>query len=185
MADEGGASEGGSSRSSPEFGERIGSIETRLTQLTTLITSLVSQQGEGGESSASVAAPGGSGPEAGTHLRDATGRTAGSTGRTQGLSMSSVGVGSTSGHTLGLNPSASAVDRSSAGAAGFGSIGMGSGAFNSQSSVPPPPTASSEWWGHVASGNTLIPGAGVMNETGESLGRNPFKVPKAPVFDGT
>ena len=30
-----------------------------------------------------------------------------------------------------------------------------------------------------------IPGAGVMNETGESLGRNPFKVPKAPVFDGT
>ena len=87
--------------------------------------------------------------------------------------------------TLGLNPSASAVDRSSAGAAGFGSIGMGSGAFNSQSSVPPPPTASSEWWGHVASGNTLIPGAGVMNETGESLGRNPFKVPKAPVFDGT
>ena len=48
MADEGGASEGGSSRSSPEFGERIGSIETQLTQLTTLITSLVSQQGEGG-----------------------------------------------------------------------------------------------------------------------------------------
>ena len=63
MADEGGASEGGSSRNSPEFGERIGSIETQLTQLTTLITSLVSQQGEGGESSASVAAPGGSGPE--------------------------------------------------------------------------------------------------------------------------
>ena len=49
MADEGGASEGGSSRSSPEFDERIGSIETQLTQLTTLITSLVSQQGEGGE----------------------------------------------------------------------------------------------------------------------------------------
>ena len=106
MADEGGASEGGSSRSSPEFGERIGSIETQLTQLTTLITSLVSQQGEGGDSSASVAAPGGSGPEAGTHLRDATGGTAGSTGRTQGLSMSSVGVGSTSSHTLGLNPRA-------------------------------------------------------------------------------
>ena len=94
--------------------------------------------------------------------------------------MSSVGGGSTSGHTLGLNPSASAVDRSSGGAAGFGSIGMGSGAFNSQSSVPgmgsgvfnsqssvpPPTTASSEWWGHVASGNTLIPGAGVMNEQG-------------------
>ena len=185
MTDEGGASEGGSSRGSLEFGERIGSIERQLTQLTTRITPLVSQQGEGVESSASVAAPGGSGPEAGTHLRDSTGGTAGSTGRIQGLSMSSVGVGSTSGHTLGLNPSASAVDRSSAGAAGFGSIGMGSGAFNSQSSVPPPPTASSEWWGHVASGNTLIPGAGVMNETGESLGRNPFKVPKAPVFDGT
>ena len=125
MADEGGASEEGSSRSSPEFGESIGSIETQLTQLTTLITSLVSQQGEGGESSASVAASGGSGPEAGTHLPDATGGTAGSTGRTH-LSMSSVGVGSTSGHTLGLNPSASAVDRSSAGAACFGSIGMGS-----------------------------------------------------------
>ena len=61
MADESGASEGGSSRSSPEFSERIGSIETQLTQLTMLITSLVSQQGEGGESSASVAAPGGSG----------------------------------------------------------------------------------------------------------------------------
>ena len=128
----------------------------------------MSRQGEGGESSASVAAPGGSGSEAGAHLRDASGGTAGNTGRTQGLSMSSVGVGSTNGHTLGLNPSASAVDRSSAGAAGFRSIGMGSGAFNSQSSVPPPPTASSEWWGHVASGNTLIPGAGVMNETGES-----------------
>ena len=84
-----------------------------------------------------------------------------------------------------MNPSASAVGRSSAGAAGFGSIGMGSGAFNSQSSVPPPPTASSEWWGRVASGNTLIPRAGVMNETGESLGRNSFKVPKALVFDGT
>ena len=95
MADEGGASEGGSSRtrSSPEFGERIGSIETQLTQLTTLITSLVSHQGEGGESSASVAAPGGSGSEAGTHLRDTTGGTAGSMGRTQGLSMSSVGLG--------------------------------------------------------------------------------------------
>ena len=62
---------------------------------------------------------------------------------------------------------------------------MGSGVFNSQSSVPPPTTASGEWWGHVASGSTLIPGAGVMNETGESLGRNSFKVPKAPVFDGT
>ena len=62
---------------------------------------------------------------------------------------------------------------------------MGSGAFSSQSSVPPPPTASSEWRGHVDSGNTLIPGAGVKNETGESLGRNPFKVPKALVFDGT
>ena len=142
MADEGGASEGGSSRSSPEFGERIGSIETQLTQLTTLITSLVSQQGEGGESSASVAAPGGSGPEAGTHLRDATGGTAGSTGRTQGLSMSSVGVGSTSSHTLGLNPSASTVNRSSVAAVNLGSIGTVGGTFG-QSSVPPALTLSS------------------------------------------
>ena len=123
MADEGGASEGGSSRSSPEFGERIGSIETQFTQLTTLIPSLVSQQGEGGESSASVAAPVGSGPEAGTHLRDATGGTAGSTGSSLGLSSSSATVGSTSFLAPGLSFSTNELHRSAAGAAGNGTMG--------------------------------------------------------------
>ena len=43
----------------------------------------------------------------------------------------------------------------------------------------------SEWWGRLASGNTLFPGAGI-SEAGESLGRRSFnEVPKAPVFDGT
>ena len=63
------------------------------------------------------------------HLTDATGGTAGSTGRTQGLSMSSVGVGSTSSHTLGLNPSASTVNRSSVAAVNLGSIGTVGGTF--------------------------------------------------------
>ena len=43
---------------------------------------------------------------------------------------------------------------------------------------------SSEWWENVASGNTLIPGADIT-DTGEKWGRGPFKVPKAPVFDGS
>ena len=62
--------------------------------------------------------------------------------------------------------------------------GMGSRAFSSQSSIPPAPTASSRWWENVASGITLIPGAGIT-EPGENLGRSPLKVPKAPVFDGS
>ena len=69
------------------------------------------------------------------HLTDATGGTAGSTGRTQGLSMSSVGVGSTSSHTLGLNPRAFVVNRSSVAAVNLGSIGTEVGTFG-QSSVP-------------------------------------------------
>ena len=40
-----------------------------------------------------------------------------------------------------------------------------------------------KWSENVASGNTLIPGADI-SDTGEKLGRGPFKVPKAPVFDG-
>ena len=45
--------------------------------------------------------------------------------------------------------------------------------------------AESEWWDRLASGNTLIPGAGI-SEAGKSLGRSSFnKVPKAPAFDGT
>ena len=63
------------------------------------------------------------------HLTDATGGTAGSTGRTQGLSMSSVGVGSTGSHTLGLNPSASTVNRSSVATVNLGSIGTVGGTF--------------------------------------------------------
>ena len=72
------------------------------------------------------------------HLTDATGGTAGSTSRTQGLSMSSVGVGS----ALGLNPSAFAVSRSSVAAVNLGSIGTVGGTFG-QSSVPPARTLSS------------------------------------------
>ena len=76
------------------------------------------------------------------HLTDATGGTAGSTGRTQGLSMSSVGLGSTSSHTLGLNPRAFFVNRSSVAAVNLGSIGTVGGTFG-QSYVPPALTLSS------------------------------------------
>ena len=50
--------------------------------------------------------------------------------------MSSVGVGSTSSHTLGLNPSAFAVNRTSVAAVNLGSIGTVGGTFG-QPSVPP------------------------------------------------
>ena len=133
----------------------------------------------------SVAAPGGTGPEAGTHRTDATGGTAGSTGSSLGLSSSSATVGSTSFLAPGLNFSTNELHRSAAGAAGNGTMGSASRAFSGQSSAPPPPTAASEWWGRLASGNTLIPGAGI-SEAGKSLGRISFnKVPIAPVFDGT
>ena len=68
----------------------------------------------------SVAAPGGTGPEAGTHRTDATG---GSTGRSLGLSSSSDTVGSTSFLTPGLNFSTNELHRSTAGAAGNGTMG--------------------------------------------------------------
>lgn len=69
-------------------------------------------------------------------------------------------VGSRSLANSGLNPHDTDVNRSSAGAASFVSVGMGSravgsqafipgvgsGAFSSQSSTPPLPTASSRWW---------------------------------------
>ena len=41
-----------------------------------------------------------------------------------------------------------------------------------------------KWWENVASGNSVFPGADI-SETGEKLGRGLFKVPKAPVFDGS
>ena len=194
---------GGRVQSNPQdVGERMVSLETQLSQLTTLVTSLVDQQKEQVESSVPAVAPGGGGTEyaGGTHSTDdATGRTAGGTGGdAQGLGVSSMGVGSSSLAGSGLNPNVFAVNRSSAGAASFGSIGIGSGAvgsqsfvpgtvgraLGSQSSVPPEPTPSSRWWESVASGNNLIPGAGIT-DTGEKLGGGPFKVPKAPVFDGT
>ena len=56
--------------------------------------------------------------------------------------MSSVGFGSTSGHPLGLNPSAIAVNRSSVAAVNLGLIGTVGGTFG-QSSVPPALTLSS------------------------------------------
>ena len=153
-------------------------------------------------SSAGGSASGGT--DAGWHPVDATGMTAGGKGSSaQVLGMSSVRVGSSSLLDSDLNPHASAVNRPSAGAASFGSIGtvsgasgssqsfgsgmvsgtlgsqssipgMVSGALGSQSSIPPPSTPSSEWWGCVASGNTYIPGVGI-NNTGENLGRSPFQ----------
>ena len=186
---EGGGTGGLDTRRSEQYGEKIEVLEKQLGEISSLLQSVVDvvgrQQREGGESSVSVAAPGGTGPEAGTHRTDATGGTAGSTGSSLGLSSSSATVGSTSFLSPGLNFSTNELHRSAAGAAGNGTMGSASRAFSSQSSDPPPPTAESEWWGRLASGNTLIPGAGI-SEAGESLGRSSFnKVPKAPVFDGT
>ena len=162
----------------------IEAMQKSLADLTMLVQSVVEKQRESMESSVSGSAPGTSRPEAGTHHPDATGRTVGGTGRALGQNMSSTRVGSTSSDPLGLNSSVF-VGRSTAGAASFGSIGDGRGGVSSQPAIPPPSTAASEWWGRLASGNTLIPGAG--NEAGESFGGGPFKikVPKAPAFDGT
>ena len=162
----------------------IEAMQKSLADLTMLVQSVVEKQRESMESSVSGSAPGTSRPEAGTHHPDATGRTVGGTGRALGQNMSSTRVGSTSSDPPGLNSSVF-VGRSTAGAASFGSIGDGRGGVSSQPAIPPPSTAASEWWGRLASGNTLIPGAG--NEAGESFGGGPFKikVPKAPAFDGT
>ena len=99
--------------------------------------------------------------------------------------MSSIRVGSRS-VSSGLNPHVSAENRSSVPAVNFGSIRgtVGRAAVSSQSAVPPAPSMSSEWWENVASRYTVIPGADNTN-TGEKLGRGPFKVPKPPVFDGS
>ena len=61
---------------------------------------------------------------------------------------------------------------------------VGRAAVGSQSAVPPAPSLSSEWWENVASENTRIPVADIT-DTGEKLGKGRFKVPKAPVFDGS
>ena len=120
------------------------------------------------------------------HQSGATGGAAGSTGGdAQGFGVSSIRVGSRS-VSSGLNPHVSAENRSSVPAVNFVSIHktVGRAAVGSQSAVPPAPFLSSEWWENVASGNTVIPGADIT-DTGEKLGRGPFKVPKAPVFDGS
>ena len=70
---EGGGTGGLDTRRSEQYGEKIEVLEKQLGVVGR-------QQTEGGESSVSVAAPGGTGPEAGTHRTDATGGTAGSTG---------------------------------------------------------------------------------------------------------
>ena len=61
---------------------------------------------------------------------------------------------------------------------------VGRAAVGSQSALPPAPSVSSEWWENVASENTLIPWAD-STDTGDMLGKGPFKVPKTPVFDGS
>ena len=120
------------------------------------------------------------------HQLGATGGAAGSmSGDAQGFGVSSMPVGSRS-VSSGLNSHVSAENRSSVPAVNFGlRYGtVGRAAVSSQSTVPPAPSLSSEWWENVASGNTLIPGADIT-DTGEKLGRGPFKVPKAPVFNGS
>ena len=131
-------------------------------------------------------APGDTGLEADAHQSGAAGGAAGSTGGdAQGFGVSSMRVGSRS-VSSGLNPHVSAENRSSVPAVNFGSIHgtVGRAAVGIQSTVPPAPSLSSEWWENVASGNTLIPRADIT-DTGEKLGRGPFKVLKAPVFDGS
>ena len=66
-------------------------------------------------------------------------------------------------------------------AVNFGSIHgtVGGVALNNQSAVPPTTNSASEWWGKVASGSTLIPGADISNSV-ERLGGGLFKFPKLP-----
>ena len=131
-------------------------------------------------------APRDTGLEAGAHQSGATGGAAGSMGGdAQGFGVFSMRVGSRS-VSSGLNPHVSAKNRSSVPAVDFGLIHgtVGRAAVGSQSAVPPAPSLSNEWWENVTSGNILIPGADIT-DTGKKLGRSPFKVPKAPVFDGS
>ena len=68
---EGGGTGGLDTRRSEQYGEKIEVLEKQLGEISSLLQSVVDvvgrQQREGGESSVSVAAPGGTGPEAGTH----------------------------------------------------------------------------------------------------------------------
>ena len=163
-------------------------LATLVSSQQDLLMSLVEmQQGRGLESSGSErVAPRDTGLEAGAHQSGATGGAAGSTGGdAQGFGVSSMRVGSRK-VSSGLNPHVSAENRSSVPVVSFGSIHrtVGRAAVGSQSAVASAPSLSSEWWENVDSGNTMIPGADIT-DTGEKLGRGHFKVPKAPVFDGS
>ena len=178
---------------SQDGGERMGSSETQLSELATLVSSqqdllkslVERQQGKEVESSGSErVALRDTGLEAGAHRSGANGGAAGSTdGDAQGFGVSSMRVGSRS-VSSGLNPHVFTENRSSVPAVNFGSIHgtVGRAAVGSQSAVPPAPSPSNKWWDNVASGNTLIPWADIT-DTGDKLGRDPFTLPKAPVFD--
>ena len=179
-------------RRSEQDGEKIEVLEKQLGEISSLLQSVVDvvrrQQREGGESSVSVAAPGGTGPEAGTHRTDATGGTAGSTGSSLGLSSSSVTVGSTSFLSPGLNLVQTSyivpllVLQAMVRWDQLVGLSVASLLIHPHLQLR---REESEWWGRLASGNTLFPGAGI-SEAGKSLGRISFnKVPIAPVFDGT
>ena len=116
MAEDGGTG-GLDTRRSEQYGEKIEVLEKQLGEISSLLQSVVDvvgRQQRGGESSVSVAAPGGTGPEAGTHRTDATGGASGSTGSSLGLSSSSATVGSTSFLAPGLNFSTNELHRSTA-----------------------------------------------------------------------
>ena len=156
-------------------GERMSSLEAQLSQLVTLVSnqqqllaSVVEiRERERVESSSSDrVAPRDMGLEAGAHQSGAAGGAAGSTGGdAQGFGESSTRVGSSSLLDSGLNPRVASADRSVVSAVNFGSIHgtVGGVALNNQSAVPPTTNSASEWWGRVASGNTLIPGAHISN----------------------
>ena len=93
---EGGGTGGLDTRRSEQYGEKTEVLAKQLGEISSLLQSVVDvvgrQQREGGESSVSVAAPGGTGPEAGTHRTDATGVTAGSTGSSRAVPVLLLGV---------------------------------------------------------------------------------------------
>ena len=194
MAEQEGGDPAANQQGDPQgFGERMDSLESRVSQMLDMFsnqqqmlqTVVETHQRENVESSSSRAAPRGIELESGVHQSGAAGRTAGSTGGdTLGFGVSDMRVGSRGVVDPGLNPRVSDENRSSVPAVNFGSVdGTVGGALGSQSSVPPT-TSASEWWGKVASGNTLIPAAD--SSSGESLGGGLFKkVPKAPEFIGT
>ena len=67
MADD---ADGSGSGSSPDVGSEIESLRKEVSKLTSLVKTVVEQPRVGGVSSVSVAAPAGTGPEAGMHPVD-------------------------------------------------------------------------------------------------------------------